>query len=343
MTLHQVIEKTKKLLIAVGVITLGVLLVVFLVNVGRVLKERYFPDQKPPPTFGKLQPTVFPRSSITRKLLYRIDTLSGTLPTFPKELSVFAISQPQPSLLSLQKAKAGVAKIGFVNDPVTFSDTLYLWNDEAPPFRKLILDVVSLRFLLLSNFYLNEEVLRATNLPRENEAVQIAQSFLSTILLPDDIDEAKTKTTLFAINNSKLVETTKAANANVIEVDFFQRMVNDLPIYYGNHPHSLMQVFIAGGREPSVVQANFSYQRVDASSSLYPLTTAEEAFKLLQEGKGYIASYKGSSNDVVIRNALLGYYLGEKKQEHLVPIVVFEGDDDFIAFVPAVTNEWIRK
>ena len=36
-------------------------------------------------------------------------------------------------------------------------------------------------------------------------------------------------------------------------------------------------------------------------------------------------------------------YLENKEQNFLMPVVVFEGDNGFIAYVSAVTDEWINK
>ena len=68
-----------------------------------------------------------------------------------------------------------------------------------------------------------------------------------------------------------------------------------------------------------------------------------EAFSELQEGKAFIPSNSNNANisNISIRNVLLGYYMGENRQDYLLPIVVFEGDNNFIAYVSAVKDEWI--
>ena len=51
-------------------------------------------------------------------------------------------------------------------------------------------------------------------------------------LLPQDVDENKTKTTLYSIENGTLTLTSKSSNAKIVRVNFFQKDLDNLPIYY---------------------------------------------------------------------------------------------------------------
>lgn len=345
-TLHRVTQDVRRLLKGLAVVLVVSLLSAMLLPIAKQIKEKYFPTPRPAPTvrFGKLSNLTFPKSIAEKKLRYRIETLSGTLPVFDNQAAVFKIEEAKADLLSLQRAKSQVAQIGFTAPPVTFSDTLYLWNDQSPPFRKLILDIASYRFTLSSNFYTNPDVLDAKNLPSEQEAVTIAESFLKALLTPAGLDNTKTKTSLFAIANAELVKTNTFSDAHIVRVDFFQKEVNKLAIYYAGHPHSQLFFLIgSGARNSHVVQANFPYNKIASTSSTYPIISADEAFARLKEKQAYITSYNGTSDEVVIRNVTLGYYMGEGKQEFLMPVIVFEGDDDFFALVSSVTDSWTRK
>jgi hypothetical protein len=55
-------------------------------------------------------------------------------------------------------------------------------------------------------------------------------------------------------------------------------------------------------------------------------------------GKGFIANMGENVDKVIIRNAYLAYFEPPDKQSYLQPIVVFEGDRDFIAYIPAITD-----
>ena len=174
--------------------------------------------------------------------------------------------------------------------------------------------------------------------------MEIASSFLTSLAQPSDLDEAKTKTTLLSIKNAELVPAATRDTAQIVRVDFFQKDVSKLPLYYANHPHSTLFALIGSGEDaPQVVQANFSYNKASKTSATYPIISADQAFLFLKEGKAYITSYQGASSEIVLRNVSLAYFLEEKKQEFLMPIIVFEGDSGFRAFVQAITDAWIRK
>ena len=69
--------------------------------------------------------------------------------------------------------------------------------------------------------------------------------------------------------------------------------------------------------------------------------SAEQAFQDLKDGKGYIANSgdRSSTNEVVIRKVYLGYYDAGQYQPFYQPVVVFEGDGNFWAYVPAVNDD----
>ena len=104
-----------------------------------------------------------------------------------------------------------------------------------------------------------------------------------------------------------------------------------------------MYMILTGGRfDEEVLEAKFDHFAIKDSSATYPIKTADEAFFELQGQKAYIASYFGEENTVHLKNVLLGYYMSETEAEYLMPIVIFEGDNGFFAYISAVTDEWIE-
>jgi hypothetical protein len=94
-----------------------------------------------------------------------------------------------------------------------------------------------------------------------------------------------------------------------------------------------------------VLQFAYTFWSIDyTTTATYGLKTSATAWEELQNGKGYIARYPtdGSTN-VIIRNAYLAYYDSLDPQTYLQPVFVFEGDNDFLAYVPAVASPWIEE
>jgi|GEM_PF-491844 len=263
---------------------------------------------------------------------------------------------------------------------IPLGNSWYEWDMQDPQTAitfKMRMNTVTFDFNLLSNYLPSLTVLEAQNLSDQDNAIQTAQSYLNTLaLFPDDIDLTKTQnpnqtvryTTypqLFSIQNNTLIPATSLSKAQVIRVDFYQKDISyelntgvqgdnhvmqttkmQLPIVYPNPPYSTMSFWIASGPSAAqVVQADFVHQEIDTTSNTdatYGIKTPQEAFDELKAGKAYIASYNGSSSNILINNIYLAYYLGQTQQAYLMPVIVFEGNDNFMAYVSAVENQWVK-
>ncbi len=349
-TLSRADSLTKSAIKWTAVIIISILLITFLFRIGTAIKERFLPTPLPPPTvaFGKLSAIDFPQNTTNdRQLNFSLNTLTGTLPSFSDRAKVYKIVPNKPDLLALTKTQQKVSGIGFTSSPTHLSGDVYQWTDSDPIARKIKFNIYSLDFNLSSSFLTNQVIYSGTNLPDQNQAIGIAQSFLSSMSsFPQDIDPVKTKAVLFSINNYSLVPATSIGNAQIIRVDFFQKDMDKMPIYYPDATKSNMSVFVGGGeREAQVVKVDFIYQSISNEFSTYPIKTADETFSELKENKAYIASYGDNPNNrnIAINDVSLGYYIGESKEDYLMPIVVFKGTNGFVAYVSAVKDEWINN
>lgn len=348
LTLHTTIGLIKKLLKWLTIITFSLILIMVLLRIGGNIKEYFYPSPPPAATvsFGKLTPIEFPPNIVVVKnLSYTLDTISGTLPDFPDKINVYKILSPEPNLLALKNAKETVSRIGFLGEEKALSNTLYEWNDEENLQKRLIYDILSFNFNLSSDFLTNQEILANKNLPNEKGAISKAESFLESLsLFPLDLNREKTKTTLFSIKDSQILPATSLSTTQLIRVDFFQKDINNLPILYPNSLFSPMHLFVAGGTyDAQVVSANFFHQNIGEQSATYPIKTSLEAFEELKQGKAYITSYNGIDKEIMIKKVYLAYYLSEERQNYLMPIIVFEGNNNFYAYVSAVKDQWLSS
>lgn len=328
-------------------IAFAVLLGLFvLIKVLFFIKELIAPTPPPPPTasFGKLPKMSFPEG-IKKNFTYTIDTLSGDLPSFPDRTNVYKMEKPGPDILAVERASQKVAALEFNSKPEQLSDILYRWSNPGPPQKSLVLNVNMASFNLYSSYLSDPVVLSAVNLPDEKGAITVAQAFLEALgLYPEDIDLEKTKTELFDINNEVLGPATSLSRSKLISVYFFQKNIDDLEIAYPNGKVSVMNLVVAGGEDnPQVVNARFFYQKVSDESETYPIKTAKDAFEELKKGGGYIASHNGNDLNISIKKVYLAFYIEGRTQDFLLPVVVFEGSSDFIAYIPAIKAEWINN
>lgn len=348
MTLSQLTRKARFILKLAGL----ALIILIAIRLGGYIKERIAPTPPPPPTvsFGKLPNIAFPKTTTNIVSAYSIDTITGTLPTFPDRARVYKIVSNAPNFLALDRAQNKLSKIGFTLPPIPLSQNLYLWSDKTPLARRIIFNIYSLDFILSSLFFSDPAVKSVKNLPDEKTAVNMAKTFFSQISFPEDIDTTKTKTSFFSIIDGSLTPTTSISSAQIIRVDFFQKDVNSLPIYYQSPLNSSIYILITGAplsgasaSEPQVVEASFSHKTISQEFATYPIKTVNQAYFELKNEKAYIASYFGNDKNVSIRKVFLAYYLGKGTQKFLMPLFIFEGDRGFFAYVSAVKDEWINN
>jgi hypothetical protein len=299
-------------------------------------------------------------------------TLSDGKTPIPNRLSVFSIINSPPNFLNLDKVKNKVASLEITSPEIQLANPYYEWDEPGGFNRKIIFDINSFDFKMTSDYLSSLTVLSSKNISDEKSAISTAQDFLTSVeLMPKDLDIKKTEDKnypahyvtypqLFSIQNNgqvnTLVSTTSLSKAQAIRVDFYQKDLEydldmggekynipkvhvSFPILYPHPPYSLMSFWVASGpRHAMVTQAFFTHKDIDLSdaSATYPIKTPKQAFKELTDGDAYIASYDGSNNNILIKAVYLAYYMGEGSQEYIMPMYVFEGNNGFFGYVPAI-------
>ena len=146
------------------------------------------------------------------------------------------------------------------------------------------------------------------------------------------------------VENNTLIPTPKISGSKIVRVSFFQKDVDGLPIYYELGITSTIDLLIGKeNNELKVVDARYFHKNISQESSTYAIKSASQAFSELKDGKGYIASKDPNIVEITIKKVTLGYYIGQLEQEFLMPVVVFEGENDFVAYISAVKDEWINN
>ncbi|MDE2589378.1 MAG: hypothetical protein KGL95_06910, partial [Patescibacteria group bacterium] len=311
--------------------------------------ESLFPTPAAPPTvsFGKLPKIIFPLPTTTMPS-FTVNTVSGSLPVFDDRITVYKLAQAQTNFSSIEKAKSLAATNNFQGDPTPISDTVYQWTKMDPNKQTLSLNIQTFDLSFSTDYLHDPQVLSATNLGTPSDAIAKLTTFLNGFegTLPTDIDATRTQTTLFSIQNNTLIPALSLSDAQIIRVDYYQSDIDNIPIYYPHFPQSLMTGFIASGQsDQTVVAATFIHKSVDSqTSATYPILTAQEALDKLKKGEGFLANYDNPTKPAIIRTISLGYFLSDDPaQQYLMPIVVFQGDNNFYAFTPALRDEWVQK
>lgn len=344
-TLNKTKKETRVILKWGGISLLTIFLFLALIRFATFIKESLAPPPPPEAFFGKLPTVPFP-NQIQENTTYSLDTLTGFLPNFSDRAKVYKITANPPTLLGFDKAQEKAAQIGFTSRGVQIAEDVYQWLDQGSSLpRRITINIFSLDFTLSSPYLVTPSLQTFNDLNEQNRAIEKAQSFLLSLsLLPTDLDEKKTKATLYSIEKSTLSPTSKISNAKIVRVNFFQKDLNNLPIYYEKGATSAIDLLIGKeNNELKVIDARYFHKNISENSSTYTIKSASEAFSELKQQKAYVASKPQDTVEITIKKVLLGYYIGEDSQDFLMPIIIFEGDNDFVAYVSAVRDEWISN
>lgn len=308
--------------------------------------QKVFPAPPPPATirFGKLPKIPFPNKGDLPTLTYTVQTPDGNLPNLVTQAKVYFIPQPRATLLALDNAKKKAAAFGFGNSPNKLSDSLYQFVS-SDSLSTLEMNIVTGTFSLGYNLNANSNPLN--NLPPTAEAGSgIAKNYLTQAsLLPDDLTGPVTQEYLKVVNK-QLVTAISLSEANLIKINLFRKDYDKIPAVTPNPNQANVWFILAGGQgQGQVIGAQYYYYPIDETQfSTYPLKTAALALKDLQAGKGYVANLgENSSGKITIRRIYLGYYDPDSPTLFYQPVVVFEGDNGFSAYVPAVTSTYYSE
>jgi len=324
---------------------IGIIIARSIILTGVKIYKHFFPEPPPPPTvaYGKLPSVPFPTQEALSGYTFSLETATGELPTFAESVNVYFMPKPSSQLMSLDEAKAKAEDLGFDPSGAEVTETIYSFKGEEFPAELKISTVTGVFSI---SYSLTEDPSPLEKRPPASEvAAARARSFMSTAkILPKDLT-GSTVPEPVKLENQKIVGAASLSDANFVKVHFFRKNYGDYPSLT-SEPNKANVWFIVSGesqKEKQIIAAEYHYFSVDESeSSTYPIKTAQEAWNEFQQGKAYIANLGTSSSgsNIVIRKIYLAYYDSGVVMDFYQPIIVLEGDKDFVAYVPAVTAEY---
>lgn len=331
-----------------GGIALAILIALYIIiRILLVFKDILFPPPPPTPTatFGMMKEPSFPEG-VKKNFTFEIETISGDLPILPALSNVYKMELRGPDILAVENASQRAASIKFDYNPQQISDFEYKWTNPNPPVQNLTIDTRLNKFNLTSSYINYEDKIKLKNFSEKQEAVTVAQNFLGALgMYPEDVDEEKIEVEYSILDGGVLRPSSRVVTSNIATIYFYQKPIEEVPIVYPQTPKSTMKVTVATlDHKGEVIDANFSHQNILVDqSATYPLKTAEEAYEDLKKGNAYVLSHNGEDKNVKITDVYIALYNPGELQEFLTPVIVFEGNNNFLAYVPAITDELTDK
>jgi hypothetical protein len=311
------------------------------------------PPPPPPPTvkYGKLPKLNFPETSSTATPEYKLETISGGLPSFPDTSKVYLVGINKSRLLVLDRMNDKVVTVGLLNEPVQLDERIYRYVSSKGPI-DMIFDVITGAISYRFDWTVDRSIYSAFNVPVGNTAVAEAKSFLGRLgVLPDDLANGTTKIEYLAATGSAMIPAISPYEANFVRIDFFRADKEEqlpsgekitMKIVTAGADTSPVNVIISGlTAERRIVQANYYYSQILGDDfATYPLKSADTAWKELVSGGGFIAK-RTTDNTITVRRVSLAYFESNGQQPFLQPVYVFEGDAGYTAYVQAVDSGYV--
>lgn len=330
----------------------GIYLIIFIVVArfawmgARSIFTQLNPPEPPKATavFGKIPVLPFPEKQKLTDVVYKLETVQGILPTFPEILEVYEMPQPQSSIAGLDAAKKKANALRFNSEGrlvVENVPNVYMFRRLGEP-ASFTINIITGVFSISYDIASNPSVIVGVP-PAPASAITDANALVKQVGLEEKILTGEPKTELLKIENGRFVTADSLSDAQITKVNLFRKnygVKGDIPVLTPDYPESNVW-FMFAGDNGEVIAAEYHYFTVDdAKYGTYPLKSAQEAWDELTSGNAYIAnSGNRNSNEVIIRKVYLAYYDAGQYTPYFQPIIVFEGDGGFIAYVQAVESE----
>jgi len=322
--------------------------VLILLRAGYITIKKIIPPKPvplPPPNiaFGKLPKIQFPEKKIPTKITYRLETISGILPDLGGQAKVYFMPESSVGFLSQEKIENWAKLLRFNQKPQKAEGGEFenLFTISSPINTTLKVNTLTQNFTFFYDWQ-SDPGFSFQSSPDEGQSLSLAASFLqSAQSMPSDINPINNKIVFLKNDNNNPVETI-FQEANFSKVNFYRQTADGLKILPPDPKNANIYVIVSAIKNNynGVIEAKYLHNIVSTEiNATYPIKDANAAWAQLLEGKGYVANLGNNPEEnVIVRNAFLAYFEGEKNQNYLQPIIVFEGDRDFMAYVPAVTD-----
>lgn len=297
-------------------------------------------------TFGKIEGPKLPEATSSAGFEFTLDTIEGVPVTSTASATIF-FNPETPTRFGYREKIYLMAKT-FGYDTETIRHKLV---DKTATFEeggtKLDIDISNFNFKYnQSDLLETNEFVTGSIMMSKTDVVNKAIDFLKrTGRYPDELSRGTTNVIYLKYDpaHGDFVNVERAIEAQAVEVDFYRPTVQDISIVtpkFFNSQNYVIMNFKNG--EPNVIRAQVSFfEKSEEQTGIYPLKTGEEALAKLNAGQGKIVAGRAGTKTVAIKKMFTAYLDPNVYQTYFQPVYVFLGEDDFVAYVTAVKDEYL--
>lgn len=328
---------------------IGLVAISLLWSLTKIAYKAYLAANPPyyPPTvaYGILPKITFIEKKTDPKT-FTFELPNDEIPSFGDQARVYIIYRSNTTFLALEEDKKTAAGFGFVNEPIEAESKpgIYVFMDNTLN-KTLTVNVLTGDFELKYPYLTDQLLLTTESLPTKTVAIQIAENFLSRgNKLTDDLKNGEKKVSYWKIQDGTIKSVTTAEEANAVRVDMFRDKINNLKLLSSNFNKATISILISASKTEGRKIIEFNFKDIifnKEAYSTYPIKTTAEAMESLRSGN-YWTAIDVQNKEVVIRRIYLAYFEPSIITNYLQPIYVFEGDDGFVAYLPAIKSEYFK-
>lgn len=345
MSLTQTAYTSRQLIKYGGV---GIIALSLLWGISKIIYTAYVaahpPYVAPTVEFGLLPRLIFPEKE-TQLKNFTFELPNDTVPTFKDQANVYVIYRPNTTFLALEEDKKTAANFGFINEPVEIETGIYKFQDVANN-KTLTVNVLTGDFTMTYPYTSDQTLSTPEKMPSKDTAIQIAITFLQKGgKFTNDLVDGEKIATFWKIEGDGLKSVSSQSEANAVRVNFYRQDLDNKKIVSSKFGQSAVSVLVSGSAVESkrIIGVNFKNININKESfSTYPIKTAQEIIDSLNSGNYWIAKDTSEKN-VTVMKIYLAYFEPMTLTNYMQPIFVVEGDNNFVAYIPAVSSNYIKQ
>ncbi len=346
---------TKKVAIGFFLVFISYILLKLLFDASIAYWKAMHPIPLYPPQveFGKLPTPVFTHIATSSSgLKFKLENVEGLpIKTATSASRVYNMPKKLPSLLAAQKAHNFAVKLGFTDKETPLTSTYYRYIDPEDKFRTLEIDINNLNFKLQYDYETNPStVFTGETVQSKEQALSEVKDFIlfSGIFDGSILNGNITTANLFYDPQTKTASVASSlSNTNLMRINYFRKDLDNKkilpPAFNENYNFALFTP--ADKPNKRILRLNYTFWPIAFDNfGTYPVRSSEMAWQDLVDGYAFVVNLGNNNieNEIKIRNIYLAYYDSEDQQSYLQPIYVFEGNNDFVAYLPAIASDWLE-
>lgn len=300
-----------------------------------------------PSLFGKINPPEIKDATTSANFIFTLDTVEGQPVSTTDSAKVYFLPQPATRFGYREKIYLMARTLGFNTEQIKHKlvDNTASFDDGK---QTLSINIANFNFKYDSRPNPSSLSLASSFIPSKKEIENKATDFLKKIgRYPDELATGTVNIIYlkYSPGLDTYVNVQNRSEANLVEVDFYRPNPDGVSIAtprFFNSQNYVIMLFTETGYEVVKSQIAF-FEKSESQVDLYPVKSGELAWEELKNGKAKVVAATKGAKKIVIKKMFISYFDPDIYQSFLQPVYVFLGDNDFVGYVPAVSNQYLAE